>query len=281
MRDVMRDRHEPLVPTRAYPRAARYGATLGAAVLLALVHGVAPVWAQQTASSETLPFGIGEQLTYSARVGGMGKIGKAVMWIEGPTDVRGTSTYVLRFNFKAGIGLVKAEDRTESWLDARRMASLQFHKHERHPLSRHDEKVDMFPDQRRWQGADGEGGASPTDAPLDELSFMYFLRTIPLTADTVFQFNRHFDAARNPTIVRVVRRESVKTGEGEIATVLLEMRVKDPRRYQGEGVIRINISDDDRRLPVRIVSTMPMIGTAALTLESHVSAPKALVAHAF
>ena len=281
MRDVMRERHEPLVPTRAYPRAARYGATLAAALLLVAVQGAAPVGAQQATGNETLPFGIGEQLTYSARVGKVGKVGKAVMWIEGPSDVRGTSTYVLRFDFRAGIGLVKAEDRTESWLDARRMASLQFHKHERHPLSRHDEKVDMFPDERRWQGADGEAGQSPTDAPLDELSFMYFLRTLPLTADTVFQFNRHFDAARNPTTVRVVGREDVKTGEGEFHTVLLEMRVKDPRRYRGEGVISINLSDDDRRLPVRIVSSMPVIGTAALTLESHVSAPRALVAHAF
>jgi hypothetical protein len=46
------------------------------------------------------------------------------------------------------------------------------------------------------------------------------------------------------------------------------MRVKDPRRYRGEGVIRISLSDDDRRLPVRIESRMPMLGRAVLTLEA-------------
>jgi hypothetical protein len=55
------------------------------------------------------------------------------------------------------------------------------------------------------------------------------------------------------------------------------MRVKDPRRYRGEGVIRINLSDDDRRLPVRIQSTMPIVGNAVLTLESYTQ-PQVLAA---
>lgn len=274
----MRERRLSLVSMRANPRA--YGRAVLAALLL-LAGGMPVAAAVAQSDGAPLPFGVGEQLTYSARVGKLGRVGKAVMWIEGPADIRGTSTYVLRFDFRAGIGLVKAEDRTESWLDPLRMAALQYHKRERHPLSRHDESVELYPAQRRWQAADGESGESLTDAPLDELSFMYFLRTIPLTADTTYQFNRHFDAARNPTIVRVVRREAVATGEGEFHTVLLEMRVKDPRRYRGEGVISINLSDDDRRLPVRIVSSMPVVGTATLTLDSHVSAPRQLMAHAF
>jgi hypothetical protein len=51
--------------------------------------------------------------------------------------------------------------------------------------------------------------------------------------------------------------------------VLVEMRVKDPRRYRGEGVIRIHLSDDRCRLPLRIESRMPVVGTAVLSLESH------------
>ena len=286
----MRERHLPLVPTRT-PRRARYGGVALAATALLLLastqpaavvaqSGTAAAVAAQSAEP-ALPFGIGERLTYSARVSRFGRVGEAVMWIEGPDDVRGTSTYDLRFDFRARVGVLKAEDRTESWLDPRRMAALQFQKHERHPLSRHDERVDMYPDERRWQAANGETGQSPSDAPLDELSFMYFIRTLPLTRDTVFEFNRHFDAARNPTTVRVVRREDVTTAAGEFHTVLVEMRVHDPRRYRGEGVISINLSDDDRRIPVRIVSSMPVIGTATLSLESHVGSPGQLMAHAF
>jgi hypothetical protein len=46
------------------------------------------------------------------------------------------------------------------------------------------------------------------------------------------------------------------------------MRVRDSRRYKGEGVIRINLSDDAMRIPVRIESAMPVVGTAVMTLQS-------------
>lgn len=230
----------------------------------ALAHPVAPA----VDSPARLPFAVGERLTYRARVAKAGNVGRGAMWIEGPVDVRGTSTYLLRFDFKAGVGPVKAEDRTSSWLDARRMASLRFAKHERHPISKSDQRVEILPEERRWQAEDGEAGTSLSSAPLDELSFMYFLRTIPLDADTVYRFDRHFDPARNPTTVRVVRRDTIETGAGTFRAVLLEMRVRDARHYKGEGVIRIYQSDDACRIPVRIESGMPVIGTAVLTLES-------------
>jgi hypothetical protein len=215
------------------------------------------------------PFFLGERFDYKVRVANVGNVGRVAMWVEGPVDVRGVETYLLRFDFRARVGPVKAEDRTWSWIDPRRMAAHRFRKHERHPLSRHSEEVELFPAEQRWQAAGGETGASPADAPLDELSFMYFIRTLAFTPDAVYRFDRHFDAARNPTTVRVVKRESVATGAGVFRTVLLEMRVKDPRRYKGEGLIRINVTDDACRLPVRIQSSLPVVGTAVMTLEAH------------
>lgn len=228
-----------------------------------------PLASGQAPSPDRLPFAVGERLTYRARVAKLGASGRGTMWIEGPVTVRGRSVYVLRFDFQAALGPVKAVDRTESWFDPVAMASLRFHKHERHPLSRHTERVELFPERRRWEAEDGRVGESPTDAPLDELSFMYFIRTLPLADDSTHRFNRHFELDRNPASVRVLRREMVTTAAGEFRTILVEMRVRDPRRYRGEGVIRINLSDDTRRLPVRIESTMPIVGKAVLTLEEH------------
>ena len=217
---------------------------------------------------ERLPFAVGERLTFRARVAHIGTVGRGTMWVEGPVDVRGHSTYLLRFDFRAGVGPVKAVDQTESWLDPRTMTALRFHKHERHPLSKHSERVELFPETRQWAADDGRRGESPTAEPLDELSFMYFIRTLPLAADSTYRFDRHFEAGRNPVSVRVVGREMVTTPAGEFRTIALEMRVKDPRRYRGEGTIKINLSDDAQRLPVRIESTMPIVGNAVLTLDS-------------
>lgn len=219
-------------------------------------------------ASAAPPFHVGERLEYAVRLSAVNLRGHGAMWIDGPELVRGIETYVLHFGFKAHLGPVKVSDMTESWLDPRRMASLRFVKRERHPFSSNDEDVALFPEEKRWSAADGKTGDAITAAPLDELSFIYFLRTVPLATDSVYRFDRHFDAARNPTTVRVLRRESLTVGAGTFPAVLVEMRVRDPARYRGEGIIRIHFSDDDRRLPLRIESTLPVAGTALLTLET-------------
>jgi hypothetical protein len=264
-------RREPL------PQRLLTTTLLGALALLTLC-GSDPASAQsaQSAASaagggatERRPFFVGERLVYQVRVPRLGTVGRGAMTVEGPVDVRGQATYLLRSDFRTRIALVKAVNRSESWIDPRRMASLRFHKHERQPLSSQDQSVELFPERKRWEAADGTAGESASDAPLDELSFIYFVRTLPLAPDTTYRFDRYYDAARNPTTVRVVGRETVTTAAGDFRTLVVEMRVRDARRYRGEGVIRIHVTDDGCRIPVRIESVMPIVGTALITLESH------------
>jgi hypothetical protein len=220
--------------------------------------------------SETaaLPFSIGEKLTYEVSIAKGGKVGTATMWVEGPVDVRGTSTYVLRFDSRIRIALLSAVSRSSSWFDPLRGSSRRFLKHEQNPLTHNDESVDLYPDQKEWRSAKGDSGQSASSNPLDELSFMYFIRTLPMIPGATYRLDRHFDAARNPTTVSVIRREVIPTPMGELRVILVEMRVRDPRHFKGEGVIRIHLTDDDCRLPARIESTMPIVGTAVLTIAS-------------
>lgn len=217
---------------------------------------------------QPLPFAVGERVSYDVSVDNGRKVGDGTMWIEGPVDVRGTSTYLLRFDSKVRIALMTGVSRSSSWFDPVRRLSLRFLKHEKNPLSHDDVSVDMYPDQKTWKSVDGQGGNSPDALPLDELSFIYFIRTLPLTAGATYQFDRHFDAARNPVVISVIRREIIPTPMGELKTVLVEMRVRDPKHYKGNGVIRFNLTDDQCRLPARIESTMPIVGKAVLTMKA-------------
>ncbi len=221
-----------------------------------------------TVETASLPFSVGEKLTYEVSVAKGGKVGTATMWIEGPVDVRGVSTYLLRFDSRIKIAFLTAISRSSSWFDPLRGSSLRFLKHERNPLARDDESVELYPDQRQWKSAKGGIGQSPSSTPLDELSFMYFIRTLPMTPGATYRFDRHFDSTRNPITVTVIRRDMIPTPMGELRVILVEMRVRDPRHYKGEGVIRIHLTDDDCRLPARIESTMPVVGTAILTIDS-------------
>jgi hypothetical protein len=228
-------------------------------------------------SSERPPFFAGERLTYKVRVERMNAGGRGSMTVEGPVMVRGRSAYLLKFDLEAKVGPFKGVDNTESWIDAERLVSLRFHKHEKHVLSTHDESVELYPEARRWELPNGTIGETASDDPLDELSFIYFMRTLPLETDSTYGFNRHFEAGRNPVTVRVTGRDTITTGAGTFRTIVVEMRVKDPRRYKGDGVIRFHLTDDQCRLPVRIESTMPVVGRTVLTLESQ-SHPRAHLA---
>ncbi|HEV8364319.1 MAG TPA: DUF3108 domain-containing protein [Gemmatimonadaceae bacterium] len=249
--------------------------TLAAA---ALAFSSAALAAQSTVE---LPFAPGERLTYNVRVGKLGNVGRGTMVVEGPVNVRDVEVYALHFDLRARVGFLTAVDRTCSWIDPQRMATLRFQKHERHPLSKYDEKVELFPQDGRWERSPSDTGVSPTDAPLDELSFIYFVRTLPLVVDTTYELTRHFEIGRNPIQVKVVRRDTLVTQAGTFPTVFVELRVKDPRRYKGEGVIGIHLSDDEHRIPVRITSSMPPFGATVLTLVAHsyAAAPAATDGH--
>lgn len=220
-------------------------------------------------TQKPLPFVPGERITYRVQMNSFQNIGQATMSVEGPVDVRGTPTYLLRSQTRAGIGPLKGSELTESWLDPVAMRSLRFHERERHLFSTHELRVEIYTDDAHWTAADGSSGQSLSSAPLDELSFIYFLRTLPSSPDTVYQFNRHFDAAQNPTTVTVSRGDTVTTTAGVFSTVLMEMHVRDPRRYRGDGIIQVYLSDDQCRIPIRIESKVPGMGSFTLTLESY------------
>ncbi len=246
-----------------------------ALLFLSLLPAVSPAQMRNN-----LPFEIGERLTYRVTIGRVGS-GRGTMSVEGPVDVRGTSTYLLRSEMRARVGFVQVSDKSESWLDPENMSALRYHKRERRALARDDEDVEMFPAEQRWEARGGPGGESLTNLPLDELSFIYFVRTLPLTSESVLRLDRHYDRARNPVEIRFVGRDTVATAAGVFPAIIIEMRVKDPRRNRGNGLIRLTLSDDTLRLPLRIESSIPLFGRAVLTLESFTSPRERLAARTF
>lgn len=243
------------------------------------VHGLSvlltAVVATGAAAQEfSLPFQIGEALEYRVRVQRVGNVGHGRMWVEGPVVEDGRVTWRLRFDMQAGRGPIRAVDQTSSWIDPVRFATVRFEKVERHPLSRSVERVRIDTDSGRWIDSEGPTGELASPLPLDELSFLYFLRTLPLDADTTLTFDRHFDAERNPTIVRVIGRDTVQTPAGIFRTRVIEMEVRDPKRYKGTGTIRVHLNEGDCRVPVRIESRMPVLGATVLTLTGWSHPPR-------
>lgn len=236
-------------------------------VLALLLAGAGGAFAQSgpAAAAEVLPFAPGETLEYRVQLGSIGG-GKATMRIAEPERVRGITAWPLISDLRAKVVIAIVKERARSWLDPRRMASLRYEKRESSPLSSFAEQAEIFPDEHRWSDGEGGGGRTLSDAPVDELSMIYLIRTLPLKTGDVYSFQRHFDPGRNPAVVRVLGRERVSVPAGTFEAVVVEMEVTDPRRFSERGTIRFHLSDDSHRLPVRIESSMPVVGRSVLSL---------------
>jgi hypothetical protein len=235
---------------------------------IALALGAVLCASDAAAQQASLPFAPGEQCVYRGS-NRLGRIGTGTMAVEGPVQEGGRRTYLLRFDFRGRVGPAVISDQSRSWWDPSALASVRYSKRERSPLSSVTQEVRMDPAARRWTGTDGQGGQMATAAPLDELSFIYFLRTLRLADGDSYSFTRHYQPGRNPVTVRVVGRERMRVPAGEFQAIEVEMRVRDPERYNGgEGVIRFHLTDDARRIPIRIESSMPVGGRVVLSLQS-------------
>jgi hypothetical protein len=235
-------------------------------ILLIMGLGIATELQGQGAPLQ-LPFVVGETLTYRARIGGIAT-GTGEMRVEGPEAVRGRDTYVLSFDFRGGAGPVRMSGETRSWLDPETMNAMRFHKLERSPLSRSEESVEMYPAQGIWRAADGSGGNMPSRLPLDELSFLYYVRTLALPTGARYTVERHFEQGRNPVQITVTGREEIEVPAGRFPVVVVEMRVPNDDHVSDGGLIRLFLTDDAWRIPVRIETSVRIVGRVVLQLEA-------------
>ena len=210
------------------------------------------------------PFSVGEVLTYRVSFGLIGT-GSGSLRVIPSLPLRDEPVVQLRFDFDGTIGPFAVTNHSRSWLSATRWASLRYEVEERSPFWSGQDVIDIFPDERRWAGT-REAGPTVSGGALDELSFLYALRTLPLNPGRSFRLDRHFDSRRNPAVIRVLDLEVVRVPAGTFETVRVDLLVRDPR-CSGWAVVRMNVSLDEFRIPVRIASRCPT--ESVLELQVH------------
>ena len=230
---------------------------------------VPQIVAASTAKRAKVPFGPGERMEYDVKFGAL-SVGSAHMEVVALDNLRGRAAWHTAFWVQGGNFLYRVNDVYESWMDAETLSSLRFVQELEEGRKEIERRFEIYPERAIFVQTTKKPVKEEKSVtqPLDDGSFLYFIRTLPMIPGSSYSFDRHFDLARNPVTVNVIRREVIPTPMGELRVILVEMRVRDPRHYKGEGVIRIHLTDDDCRLPARIQSTMPVVGTATLTIAS-------------
>lgn len=235
---------------------------------------VSPAFAQDGKSVPPavapVPFGPGERMTYQVNLGFLGKVGNGSMKVVGVDTIRGHPTYHLRFDLKGGVLFAKVDDRLQSWLDVSTLVARRFEQDQKEVNFKRHRIFDFIPEERKAVRLDKEGEVDlPTDEPLDDVSFLYFVRTLPLEVGQTYSFNRYFKEDGNPVVLKVLRKETVTVPAGTFSTIVVQPIIQTDGLFGEGGEAEVYFTDDERRLLVQMRSKVPVVGRLNLYLESY------------
>ena len=225
--------------------------------------------ASTSASHEAIarPFAIGEQLDYMVAVGGA-KVGTGKMELLGVEDVRGEDTFHARFSVEGGFLMFKVNDVLESWFDTETLSSRRFIQNIQEVSYKKKRYYDIYP-ERGVLHQKGYEEMPTVPKPLDDASFLYFVRTVPLEVGKTYTFNRYFRPDRNPVVVKVLRKETIDVPAGKFNTIVIQPIIKSQGIFAEAFAAQMWLSDDDRRMMVQFKAKVPYLKTLDLYLSAY------------
>jgi len=218
-----------------------------------------------TTVAALVPFGPGERLTYKVKWG-IFTLGTGQLSVESIEQVRGRPSYHLNMKLDGGKLGLTVHDNHDSWLDVETLSSRRFRQDIHEVNYKRLRQYEIYPEEGRWEQDNGEGGETMDVAPLDDVSFMYFVRTLPLIPGDVYFYDRYFKESGNPTELRVLRRETIEVPAGTFETVVVQPIIQTSGMFSDGGEAEMYFTDDDRRLLVYMKTNLS-IGNLTLHLE--------------
>ena len=217
---------------------------------------------------QKVPFGPGEHLTYDVKLGVLGKKGEGFMSVDGLETVRGRTTYRVTMAYQGGFLFAKVRDHFQSWFDVSNLVTLRSIEDTQQIRRKRYKHWEFFPETMVWERHDnGNSGPMPTSEPLDQISFFYFVRTLPLEVGEEYTLNRYFRESGNPVILRVLRKDTVDVPAGTFPTIVVQPIIKSSGLFGEGGEAELYFSDDPRKLLVLMESNIPVLGRLSLHLR--------------
>jgi len=247
-----------------------------AAHLLMLVLAAATVSSAAGAQSDTVrrpkkQLIVGERLTYDVKFGPL-KVGKASMEVVGIEIVRDRPAWHTRFQVSGGTLFFRVDDVLESWIDTATFSSLRFRQQLSEGSRERFYEYEIYPD-RAVYAERGKAEKPSVKYPLDDGSFLYFLRTITLEVGATYEFERYFVPDRNPVRLDVLRTEPIEVPAGRFDALVIRPTIKAKGVFSESGRAQVWISNDENHLLLQMTSHLKF-GTLSLHLRSRAFRPQ-------
>ncbi len=217
-----------------------------------------------------VPFGPGERLEYKVKLG-IFNAGEAHMEVLGVDSVRGRPSYHVEVAMKGGVlfGAFKMDSNYESWIDTELITSHRFISDVSHTGRSSYRSFEMYPDEMYWDQTDENViGELASALPLDDISFMYFVRSIPLEIGQTYTYSRYFKKDGNPVVLEVVGRDVREVPAGTFNTIVVRPTIQTSGLFEEGGDAELHFTDDENRYLVYMRVGMPVVGSITLHLEN-------------
>jgi hypothetical protein len=213
----------------------------------------------------SVPFAPGERLEYEVRFG-IFRVGHATMEVLGIDTIRGEPVYHVVFAIRGRALFYSMLDTLESWFSVHDLTSRRFVQDNRENGSRYYHRYEIFP-ALGYYIQDGKDTLPTTAQPLDDASFFYFSRTVPLQVGRTYEYPRYFKPDRNPVTLQVLSEDSVSTPAGRFATIAVRPVFKSRGLFAEGGRAQVYLLADSTRIPV-LIRTWLSVGHLTMSLRS-------------
>ncbi len=213
--------------------------------------------------------GVGERARYELRLAGR-EVGTGSLEVVGAERISGYRTLRTRLQVSGGVLFARVDDRFESWIDPERLFSRRFVQDQKELTNKRYREYHFAPEARTYRQVDsGEDGTLATGEPLDDVSFLFYVRTLPLRVGEVDTIPRYFKQGRD-VIIRVLRKERVTVPAGTFETIVVQPTITNAGGLFGQGgEAEVYFSDDMARTLVMLKSRVPVIGSLSLHLKDY------------
>jgi hypothetical protein len=213
-----------------------------------------------------VPFAPGEELLYEVKFGRR-VVGEGFLRVGEVETLRGRRTYHAQMGLQGSLWPFSVDYRYDSWMDVRDLASHRYIQDQKGTDARY-RAYEIYPREQWWELLGSERtGETLSEAPLDQVSFLYFIRTLPLETGDEYELNRYFKEDGNPVIIRVLRRETIRVPAGEFECIVIEPVIRTSGLFGDGGQAEVYLTDDEDRHMVYMLSRVKWLPDIHLSLK--------------
>ncbi len=212
-----------------------------------------------------VPFGVGERLRYYMEFSFV-KAGMSEMSLVGVEDVEGRPAYHFSSRVKSTKGIdfiYKVRDYVESWFDVGGLYSQRYERNINEG-SYHSRKYFDYNHDTGWVAISNENGPKGITPALpythNIISALFWVRAQDLEENTELVIPVHDLDVQYPLTVKVYEKETIKVPAGEFHCIKVEPVITSEGLFKKAGRVFVWITDDERRIPVRMSTKIP-VGT--------------------